>query len=311
MCILKLLWERPISVKKNKRPLYILIVDDDKEPVEILRRDAESSRFRMKLVHCTSLEFAKETIKSKGVNYFAGVILDAQCSTEKNGLADGGFVGSALKYFQQEDTSVLPLVFLTGVKNYYDRIKDMHRGYKVYHKGGEGTEDMLSYLREQGEALDHVKETRKVTEPFPDVFSIFEKEYLDSKVEQELITCLKNMNSGELPQIKSNLVLIRGIQEQIYIALKKNNSTLIPDKHMKPRVNVPGIYKHLTDTGKVKEYSIVYHFASTIYNVASAGGSHTPYDVFYEPTKYTVQACIYAMLDLLLWFKSVMEGNTI
>lgn len=168
---------------------------------------------------------------------------------------------------------------------------------------------MFNYLRNEGNKL----EENKIRQSHPDIFSVFEKGFLDSNTEQELLECIIGINDNDFTKIKDNLARLRRLQEQIYIGLNRKDKRLVPDMYMEPFVMVSDIYKHLSEINEVNRYSVIGHFAAKVYNVTSAGGSHTPYDgpeneIFYKPTKYTVQAITFASMDLLLWFKNVMES---
>jgi len=136
--------------------------------------------------------------------------------------------------------------------------------------------------------------------------------YFDDEAEEELISCLKDMNNADFGIIKDNLGRLRRLQEKVYITLNKVNYELVPIEYIEKGIAVTKIYKHLVEKGHVKRDSIIERFAELIYKVASDNGAHTPYEnPDYPPTKYTVQAVTYALLDLLLWFKKVCDDKTI
>ena len=81
------------------------------------------------------------------------------------------------------------------------------------------------------------------------------------------------------------------------------------------RVDVKNTIGYLASNKNfILQGSIIQKFSDNTYDVISANGSHTPYagpdaDVSYKPTRHTVQSCVHAILDILLWFKSVMEES--
>jgi hypothetical protein len=185
----------------------------------------------------------------------------------------------------------------------------------VYLKGSDDVKDMLHYLKNEGNKL----EENRVKDSYPEVFDIFSKGYLGSDVEQQLVDCLKNMKSRDYPTILNNLASLRRIQEEIIIKLNKPKLSLIPDQFMTTptvaRVDVKNAIGYLANNKNfILQGSIIQKFSDNTYDVISANGSHTPYagpdaDVSYKPTRHTVQSCVYAMLDILLWFKSIMEES--
>lgn len=290
-------------MSKNKtRPLNLLIVDDHRDYVESLNRRAQGHRIMLK--HVCNLEEGKEFLKSKEGRSICGVILDVICMKNKEQkVPDKSFITAALKYFG-ENLPNIPIVVLTGEPDEYKNLKNLYEGtWAVYSKGGRDENDMLSFLRDKAQELERVKILNKYSE----VFEIIE-DHLDGEAEDELINCLKNMNSSDFPTIKNNLICLRRLQEKVYIALNKVDYNVVPSEFIERGINVHSIYKHLVEMSYVKRNSIIDKFAEIIYKVASDNGAHTPYEnPDFPPTKYTVQAVTYALLDLLLWFKNVVS----
>lgn len=290
-------------MSKNKtRPLNLLIVDDHRDYVESLNRRAQGHRIMLK--HVCNLEEGKEFLKSKEGRSICGVILDVICMKNKEQkVPDKSFITAALKYFG-ENLPNIPIVVLTGEPDEYKNLKNLYEGtWAVYSKGGRDENDMLSFLRDKAQELERVKILNK----YSDVFEVVEN-YLDDEAEEELLHCLKDMNSSDFTIIKNNLSCLRRLQEKVYIALNKVNDELVPSEYIERGINVHSIYKHLIEKSYVKRNSIIDRFAEVIYKITSDNGAHTPYEnPDYPPTKYTVQAVTYALLDLLLWFKNVVS----
>ena len=166
--------------------------------------------------------------------------------------------------------------------------------------------------------LEHTEKVLTLIEDFKkgnyrfkmkEVFEIFDKNLLSKELEKEFIQTLRQMNNYNLPTIKDNLARIRRIQEGIYIALNKYSDDVIPNSllrgdkgglKMRPTIN------HFGMSGK--HSGIIEKFADNIYGLTSESGSHTSYEnPDYMPTKYTVQSLTYALCDLLLWFKAIVD----
>ena len=68
--------------------------------------------------------------------------------------------------------------------------------------------------------------------------------------------------------------------------------------------------KHFAEKGTVERYKVIDRFAELIYKITSDNGAHIPYEhPKYPPTRYTVQAVTFALLDLLLWFGMLMAEH--
>jgi len=278
--------------------LTMLIIDDATPYVESLHRDAQRSAIR--LLHARSLAQGREIHGREGRG-IAGIILDGKCLKEKDQeVPDNSFLGAAIKYFGEKAPHI-PLVVLTGETDLYRNLSDLYAGtVRVYSKGRDEKE-MLSHLIGEAHKLDWLR----VVGQYGDVFAGL-SERLGGGAEQELISCLTNMGSDDQTVIKNTLICLRRLQEKIFIALQQADPGLIPAHLVTGEVNVVGIYKSLAEQGAIERYKIVDRFSELVYKVTSDNGAHTPYqNPKYPPTKYTVQAVTFALLDLVLWFKSV------
>jgi hypothetical protein len=305
-------------MSKKKKPLNVLMIDDSAEAFATIRLDAQE--IRISLDHAESLEAAKEKIKTKGSKYYAGVILDIKgLTTKAQEVEDASFLGESLKFFQREEPA-LPIVILTGQPKYIDVIKETHGSqYRVYLKGSDKIEEMLCFIRERGENLDYIR----ITESYPDVFEVFSMGYLDSEAEQFLIACIGNLKSKDSVVIGSNFKNLRLLQEKIFRRLIREK--IIPDKTEKTSkhseekyfIDKDGRISTTIILGYLRYTNVLYEGKSFINNygylISSIGtkGSHSSSQDHptYQPTKYTNQASIFAMMDLLLWFKGVMEKS--
>jgi hypothetical protein len=163
---------------------------------------------------------------------------------------------------------------------------------------------MISFLLAEAEKLDWVK----LRVAHPDVFTVIDR-YLDKEAEQELITCLKQIDTTDFTIIKNSLGCLRRLQEKVYLALNRAGEEILPKRFVAGELNVVGAYKHLAETGQVERYKIIDRFAELIYKITSDNGAHTPHaNPKYPPSRYSVHAVTFAMLDLLLWFGMLMDG---
>lgn len=293
-----------MSKPKSAKALNILIIDDDQSFVAGLQLDANP--FRIRLEHATNLEDGLLKLQERGDKYFVGVILDVICLKDrKQQIPDPSFVSQAIKEFDRL-APALPKVILSGEPTMAESVKRLYDGNtNTYHKSSDQLEEMLTYLVKQSENHPRLKFAKK----YPDVFSLFEDGHLGSKEEQSLILCLEKMDNYEPTVIADNLGRLRRLQEAVYLAINKVNSDAVPTNKIDE--NGPkcrSIMNHLKSRGFVEETKIIDKFSDAIYSVSSDYGVHVPNTrPQYPPTKYTVQALTFAMLDLLLWFRGIVE----
>ena len=186
--------------KKLPRPLRVLIIDDDKSFVEELQRDANPHRII--LDHAMSLEEAIEIMDERGEKAFAGIILDVICLKKKEQkVADESFLVKAKEVFDRKAPG-LPKAILTAEPGHFRTLKPLYEGtLSVYLKGGEDHDRMFAFFCKEGEKLENVR----MAAQYPEVFEVFEKQFLGNSEEQELIACLKLMDSSDPVVIVDNL----------------------------------------------------------------------------------------------------------
>jgi ActR/RegA family two-component response regulator len=281
--------------------MKMLIIDDSQPYVEALYRDVQ--RFNIYLHHAGSLEEGKELFESPEGNSITGIILDVKCmKARRQAVPDSSFITAAIKYFGEKG-SHLPLVVLTGETDQYHNLKELYEGtLRVYSKGRDENE-MVAFLLAEANKLDWVR----LRQNYQDVFAVVDR-HLDKEAEQELLSCLKEIDTTDFTVIKNSLSCLRRLQEKIYLAINRNNSELLPHRFVGGELNIVGAYKHMAETGQVERYKIIDRFAELVYKITSDNGAHTPHaNPKYPPTRYSVHAVTFAMLDLLLWFGTLMD----
>jgi ActR/RegA family two-component response regulator len=278
--------------------LTMLIIDDSTPYVESLYRDAQ--RRSIRLLHARSLEEGKELAAGSAGSRAVAVILDGKCLKEKTQqVPDNSFLGAAIKYFGAKAPH-LTLVVLTGETELYRNMSDLYAGTVPVYSKGRDEKEMLDYLWDQAQRLEWLQVVRRHGAVFDGL-----AEALGGEAEQELISVLLHAESDDATVIRNTLISLRRLQEKIFIALHRRQPGLIPAHLVTGEMNLVGIYKHLSERGCIERYKIVDRFCELVYKISSDNGAHTPYaDPKYPPTRYTVQAVTFALLDLILWFKS-------
>ena len=293
-----------MSGKKDK-PINILIIDDDNEYVNDSLQ-VKARPHRIKLIHEQNLETAKEYLISNKGRYIAGVILDVLClKTKEQEVPDKSFITEAIKYFETTHPR-LPKAVLTGEPDEYRNLKDLYQGtYEIFDKGS-GENDLLNYLKAEAKQLEHIK----FGSEFPDLFEIFEKEYLEANFLDEIIKCISEMSSSDSVVQKRTLSCIRRIQEEVYITINRKHPAIIPTEFISDGVKCNKIMKHLFENGHTERRGIINQFSWPIYQITSDFGSHSPVqNPKYYISRYTVQALLFSLFDLLLWFKASIEAE--
>ncbi|MCT4592814.1 MAG: hypothetical protein N4A57_00860 [Anaeromicrobium sp.] len=291
----------------------VLLVDDRTDFSEGFKNEAQhhnilvATRTNYKdMVECLP------KIKDK----LATIILDIKClKTPDQEIESEDFLTLALGHLDQ-NYSHIPRVILTADSARYDFVSKWFSNEKVYRKTTQDISALFECIKNNGEKIDSIKIRHK----YRDVFKLFDKQYLSEDTENDLLDLLMNMENKELSQIKKNLSAVRRIQEDVLQTINKINRNIIPDDCLKPNKDIKfhTIHRHLmgnkTRENNYKPTTTTYYdgvievFSESIYRVASDNGSHNPYlNPKYTPTKYTVQAVVYGLLDFLLWFERTIN----
>lgn len=298
-----------------KNPVYILMVEDNQEFADHFIK--QSFEHNIKVTHVTNLQDMMETLKKIHRN-LATVVLDVKClKTPDQEIDNADFIGAAISALDRNYPEI-PRAIFTADSTSYDFLEEIMRHEKRFRKTTEGLASLFSLIKENAKNLNALK----IRERYRQIFKIFDDGFLDVYIDNQLVELLDNMENDSTKTILDNLATVRRIQESVFQAINKSHKSIIPDYLLKDNRDIPfhAINKHLsgnkTRENDYKPTSEVYYsgaiesFSQMIYSISSDNGAHTPYEnPMYSPTKYTVQACVYSLLDFLLWFKDVMDRH--
>lgn len=296
--------------KDNLGLITILVIDDDVDFVDkSLRLEGRSKR--IKIEHVTNLVEGKNILeKNKSI---VGVVLDVRCQVSPNHMADKSFIVEALDELKKICPD-LPRVILTGDDGLANEVKSYNKGEMVFEKGrADDTEKMFDHLRQRAADNDYLKVARK----YRDIFELFDHHF-DEEKRRDLYLIIKNMHQKD--SIGGNLRCIRLMQEAIYQALFKHNPTIVPLEYLDKKYNPnqksdksdrSEIVSHLINNGYIEgRDSIIFREGELIQRITSHYANHPPLvPPKFPPTIYTVQMCVFATLDLFLWFKGIVETD--
>ena len=291
----------------------VLLVDDDKDFAREIIRSAKSSEIN--IYHKTNFKDMVEFLNNLS-RLLVCVILDVRCLLEPDQQVEKvDFLSKALAHLDRQYKD-LPRVILTADTEGYSNVKEYFPQEKLFSKVESDIKSLFKFIC----SLDGEK--IKIKNSFPQIFEIIDKSPLNDESKVQFIDLIKNSESTEYSQIVNNLGTIRRIQENIFQSINKTNKDIIPDVLFKENKDIKfwDIHKHLK--GNVKEvnprewkpttkiyYSgIIEYFSETLYRVASDAGAHSPYKKSdYKPTKFTVLSQLYALMDFIRWYGSIIK----
>ena len=214
-----------------------------------------------------------------------------------------------------ENDGLAPLyVILTGYIDQYKFYEGI--GIRVFRKGRDELE-MLNFLKEKIKDSDEYKARYQ----FPDIFEIFDKNYLTPKHKGNFITIYKKLNGQHISEEESALTLIRRFLEGIYRKLNQVNCKIVPDYLLNdegikvgeittliagsPRYNKE---KEIFEVSSPEDCYMplhIYYLAQCLQKVGSAIGAHD----HHRDGKYILKSQFYTLLEILIWFKTVVDQN--
>jgi len=294
---------------KKDKPLKVLMIDDETKPVKTVQ--IEANNYRIILEHAKTRKDALTILEDRGELAFAGIIVDARGLVDENQeLPDeGGLLETIVGLRKLAPTleKANSIVILTGYSDVAENVQRLMKGTEVYSKGNsDDINKMLQHFIEKSKDIPHLR----IMVQYPDVFEVFEKQYLDREAKEDLIACLEGMDNSGTSQIKDNLNRLRRLIESVLIELCRIDRALDPKGAMayENKVQSRGIMTVLKRQKYVESEKIIDKLLDTTYSIGSDFGSHNePMKTNYPPTKYTVQMATYALMDILLWFKGVMD----
>lgn len=299
-----------------KNSINVLLVEDNKDFADSFKRQSQSHNIQVK--HVTNLEDMLKVLKQ----YHSGiatVVLDVKCLiTPDQEIERPDFIGAAIHELDRQYPEV-PRAIFTADSTSYESLENMMTHEKRFMKTSDGLNDLFNLIKENAKNLHHLK----VKEKYRHVFEIFSKGHLNINIESQLLDLLLSMDIDNTKTILDNLSAIRRIQEASFQAINKAHKRIIPDHLLKENKDITfrGLHKHLSGnknyqsnykpTSEVFYDGVIESFSEMIYAVTSDNGAHNPYEApLYFPTKHTVKGCVYALLDFLLWFKTVMDKES-
>lgn len=208
-------------------------------------------------------------------NYNA-LVLDAKClKTEDQEVESDDALGFAMELladFEKKTNLSLPFVVNTGYDTFAPFFESMvnKRGGRIFSKLSPHPDELFNYLLLQINNIENIQIERR----YADVFELFADGHLsENNTKNDLLDILKNIDCSGSTDIKKTLALIRNIEET-----------------MRKKIQTP----------KPEFVNNVLNFLNRAVNNY---GSHPAKDS-YQPSKYSLNAVIYALLELLIWFKN-------
>ena len=296
--------------KSRKRPIQVLLIDDDNEFADSLVNRAK--RYQVLLTVKNNLKDGIEEFIAN--SKYQAVILDGKApldASQLKGTEAENFVHEAILKFREIELKYQRVVPYCVHTAWYDQLEAglTHRA-KVFDKKKTSVNDtlmeqMFDFLHEKVEEL----EESKLKLQHPDVFEFAEK-YLDNEDIAFLVGLLSAKASPKREVILEKLAFVRRLEESILNVFCREVLKVDPILY---GMDGQSRTKDLIELIKVRKLApmhvsfltyVVYATLSTaVQHKAPESSEYYKYPV----TEYTVSTFVGAMLEIILWVKESIE----
>lgn len=303
---------------RNDIMMYnILWIDDDHEKMLGLKGRAKMANITLN--GFKSKESGMEELKKNYQNY-DGVLLDAkflESDSDVEGSEDTLFI-----HRTRDEIRDLPKKFeifvLTGQAEAFDSSEFKKSFQNVYVKGSD--ESINKLFTDLKAAADRQQDTQ-LRHKFPEVFKILDEKCIGSKHSDTLLSVLKSLSDDSLAGVDEDFTSIRMVLETIFKRLSELE--ILPANFTDEKGWINGSSKFISN--KHESYlhtdSDFFHpmVQETLFRIMNVvqDGSHNEGNLNYkcddfcrtQKTGYLYKSTVYAFLDVLVYFRKLMDDN--
>jgi len=310
------------------RPIKVLLLDDDLSDIKFdLEMSAKSNRVVIKEAF-TNAEEGTEYIKSHHADIDAIILdgffmADPSSSRKKDITALKATVDELNKLLYRENIRI-PFCVLTG---YLEDISQdsILSDVKVFRKG-QNPQDMFNYLKnEVGK-----NEEYQIKNEFDKVFELFDKKLLPKDKESDLVEILKKLKNKAKyndddafnPIRKMYEAIVDSLYDETFALNKQQDIVHIDLFNKNDELKISWSFHYLSgrdvklNAGKVDEKTVIDHRGEAVWpahvesavdyilKVSNPNSHDYPEDVHH----YTYKSVVYALLELMLWYKEFITN---
>ncbi len=290
----------------------ILFSDDDKRYSESLV-DRAFSDYKLELDHFEDWEEAYSRLFND-LSYYDAVIIDGKgkLTTDSSG-DDQKHVSQAIGDLRELKGRghYIPYVVLSKYLEIKDTIPE-----RFFEKGRD-EEEMFQHLIKEIESADD----NKLKVKYQDAFNSFGDKYLNQEAENNMLEAVRAFETSNWSA--SNFAALRKVIEAVYKDIHLKDDALIPYKCLRyddNKINFTLCERRLKgqtindmNTGRITypavEAVLPGFLASTITPFTMLCNKSLHIDYKDRLTKNTLGACIYFIIDLLVWYKQFVDQN--
>lgn len=284
--------------------IKVLWIDDEyKKQINFIIA-AEQKNIDIEPVEST--EEGLESVKSDP-NRFDAVILDAKGKlSPESGASDLKGMKEALDYFRDSSNNI-PYFIFTGQPDYLDNrtFKDL---VGEFYKKPEDADKLFKDIEERVKnSLSY-----QIRNKYQDVFKAFSQNHLDLKTENRLLHLIKGLKKDNLSGSVFNE--IRKVMEAIFYDFNKQQ-LMIEECFPFEEINLTYCVYYFCGKLKINKTYIktpngivapkdIQHTLHFIKDITNTGSHHNEKS---RSTDYLVYSAIYALMNILIWYKNLID----
>ncbi|NBC04881.1 MAG: hypothetical protein GVY20_14400 [Bacteroidetes bacterium] len=306
------------------RSINVILLDDEADKIlPDLKLSAKSERVLIKETFTNAkegIEYIKSNHKKIDAIILDGLFLAEPGSSQKKDLNALKQTVEALKKLLYKEDIRIPFCVLTG---YLEDISDdsLLSDIKVFRKG-RGNKEMFEYLKSEVAKSPEFQ----IKSKFEEVFVLFDDRLLPEDKENDLVHILKKLDSKAKynkddafnPVRKMYEVFIGSLHEQAYSKNKKQDIVPIElfDRYDES-LNITGSSFYLSGHPVKKGDTVIIEsrgeavwpehvaaLAKMLVEITHQNSHDYPEDIHH----YTYKSVVYALLELLLWYKNFIKN---
>lgn len=295
----------------------ILWIDDDFERLSHIKSEAKDYGLSLKGFKSLTSGFNE---LEKNYHQYDGVLLDAkflESDDDESATADTDYVHRAKEKLWSLPKKFEIFVF-TGQAEAFGSAEFKKAFPNVYIKGNdESVEKMFTDLKA---AADRQQDTQ-LRHKFPEVFKILDEKCIGSKHSDTLLSVLKSLSDDSIAGVDEDFTSIRMVLETIFKRLSELE--ILPANFTDEKGWINGSSKFISN--KHESYlhtdSDFFHpmVQETLFRIMNVvqDGSHNEGNLNYkcddfcrtQKTGYLYKSTVYAFLDVLVYFRKLMDDN--
>ena len=253
---------------------------------------------------------------------YKALILDARCIWDENGeFPNDKFLSrvvAELERLERKLNTYYPAVVNTAYVDDFKEERELirNRGGDIFLKSSGNTEDESKIFHFVKGRIEDLEEWT-----YRDVFSLFQGDYFDVGLRQDLIRILKRLS--ETSGVKDNFNPLRTVLEAVVRKIKDTDSALLPDEvfihEFNRGINLEWCWKYLSglpvyrrgERNPVVEPApqLLPPHVSACMKLVKENSTKISHEYSEEVYPYAYKTSVFALMEVLMWLRDFLNSR--